>query len=324
MDSFKDGLTYIIPSIHLFDEGLQVELNGYESRVYWNIREVQDTDGTYESIWKTFGGRGVKDIAKAVALIRLEPLHKTMDPLRSDKAYRLITDMVNGKLKQREENELILILAECYTKLPEVYQTLEEPAKAQIEHAPSEIDPKPMVKLIRAMNRLFKKKISSISSWASVDESLPVLLLASMSLYPYTRGLSPKAAMKTADSLLLDTFYRAGLKNIQYDEKLSRVITHAAALFGVADQYWDKDTLKAFSSIMSDEGAQNLAQCNEYQGIIWYNKEEMQRIILLTALAWSLPPAADKDFEIDVYVQEMLDREIRSGYQLGKLLERTE
>ena len=324
MDSFKDGLTYIFPSIHIFDEGLSVELNGYESRVYWNIREVQDTDGTYERIWKNFGGRGIKDIAKAVALIRLAPLHKTMDPLRSEKAYRLITAMVNGKLKQREENELILILAECYTKLPEVYATLEEPAKAQIENAPSEIDPKPMVKLIRALNRLFKKKISSIAAWASVDESLPVLLLASMSLYPYTRGLSPKAAMKTADSLLLDTFYQSGLKNIQYDEKLSRVITHAAALFSVADQYWDKDTLKAFSSIVSDEGVQNLAQCNEYQGIVWYNKEEMQRIIMLTALAWALPPAADKDFEIDVYVQEMLDKEIRSGYQLRGLLEKPE
>ncbi|MBQ0071859.1 MAG: alpha-amylase, partial [Spirochaetales bacterium] len=70
MDCFSDGLTYIIPSISVYD-GFHFALNGYETKVFWNIREVEDTDGCYERLWKEYGFRGVKDMEKAIALMRL-------------------------------------------------------------------------------------------------------------------------------------------------------------------------------------------------------------------------------------------------------------
>ena len=73
MDCFSDGLTYIIPSINLFD-GFSFGLNGYEARVFWNIREVEDTDGCIEALHKEYGERGIKDINKAIAMMRLKPV----------------------------------------------------------------------------------------------------------------------------------------------------------------------------------------------------------------------------------------------------------
>ena len=67
MDCFSDGLTYIIPSINLFD-GFSFGLNGYEARVFWNIREVEDTDGCIEALHKEYG----EDFEKTIKYLKEE------------------------------------------------------------------------------------------------------------------------------------------------------------------------------------------------------------------------------------------------------------
>ena len=130
LDCFTDGLTYIIPSIQLYDEGFSFHLSGYEARVYWNIRQVEDTDGSYEKLWRMFGKKGIKNISKAVALLRLEPLFKAMEMLRTQETLKHLEDLVRGRLSKQGERDLLLSIAECYTTIPEVYKTLDEPAKA--------------------------------------------------------------------------------------------------------------------------------------------------------------------------------------------------
>ena len=81
----------------------------------------------------------------------------------------------------------------------------------------------------------------------------------------------------------------------------------------------NSDPLSQFATIANDDGVMNLTQCNEYQGEIWYNKEEMQRAILIIALSFSLSPKA-RGFSADEFVNIMLEKELKSGYKLAALL----
>ena len=326
LDCFSDGLTYIIPSMQLYDEGFTFSLNGYEARVYWNIREVNDTDGSYERLWRIYGRKGIRNISKAVALLRLEPLFKAMEPLRSKETLSHITDLVNGRLSKQGERDLLLSIAECYSTIPEVYASLEEPAKGQIGVIPAEIEPKPMIKLVRTLSSLFAgKKGKAYAAWAGSDTSLVLTIASALMLHPFSHDLDMRGAMEEADRLLVDAFFDYEFSRMEYSDDERRATAHGAAVLVSAGKLYQKnmEPLELFSMIASDNGVQDLALCNEYQEEIWYNKEQMQRIMLLSALSFALNPKA-KDFDSDSYIKVLFEKEAVSGYKLRELLAKEE
>ena len=147
------------------------------------------------------------------------------------------------------------------------------------------------------------------------------MLISALMLYPFTRKMKPRAAMEEADRLLADAFLEEAFNEAGYDENARRVITHAAALLVSAGDMYQKnsDPLAQFAAIANDDGVMDLTQCNQYQGEIWYNKEEMQRAILIIALSFSLSPKA-RGFSADEFVNIMLEKELKSGYKLAALL----
>ena len=326
LDCFSDGLTYIIPSMQLYDEGFSFSLDGYEARVYWNIRQVEDTDGSYERLWRMYGRKGISNISKAVALLRLEPLFRAMEPLRSQETLKHLKDLVNGRLSRQGESDLLLSIAECYTTIPEVYETLEEPARGQIRVRPVEIEPKPMVKLMRTLASLFRDRNGkAFSAWASADSALALTLASALVIRPFAEGLGIKDAMEEADRLLVDSFFEYEFSELGFGENERRAATHGAAVLIASSAFYRKgeEAIDLFAPITSDSGIQDLTQCNEYQGEIWYNKEQMQRVILLTALSFALTPKA-KDFDPDGYIRTLFEKEAASGYKLRELLRKND
>lgn len=57
-EKFPEGLAYIVPSVTLFEEGLWVSLEGYQSEIWLNVREVEDKDGSYELLCQQLKGGG--------------------------------------------------------------------------------------------------------------------------------------------------------------------------------------------------------------------------------------------------------------------------
>ena len=127
--------------------------------------------------------------------------------------------------------------------------------------------------------------------------------------------------MEETDRLLIDSFFEYEFNELAYGENERRAVIHSAAILTTAGRDYQKgmSSLKLFTQIMSDEGVQNLTQCNEYQGEIWYNKEQMQRVILLSALSFALSPKS-KDFNPDEYIKTLMEKEMESGYKLKELL----
>jgi hypothetical protein len=51
-EQFPRNLTFIAKSNDLYDDGLHVELNGYETKIFLHVREVYDADGSYEALYR--------------------------------------------------------------------------------------------------------------------------------------------------------------------------------------------------------------------------------------------------------------------------------
>lgn len=323
MECFSDGLTYIRPSMKLYEEGLNFALNGYESKVYWNIREVEDTDGSYEILWKEYGERGHRNLRIAILMIRLKNLFTLYEPLRSRKLLDGLAELTAGKGSTIGERTLLLQLAEIYSKLPEIYENLDDVAKDILGDL-DDVDAKKMVGDVKMLSHLFKKETAdAFNSWAGFEKSLPLMMAISLALKPFTTGDTILEAMEKADNLPLSFFFEEEEKKLGLDENNARLICHAAAIFLNARNMVDKKDLDDSSSILAklfkDEGIRDFAGLNEYEEITWYNKEKVQMIILLSALSIAIR-YENNGFDADKYVKELLEKEIGSKYRLKELL----
>jgi hypothetical protein len=88
----RSGTWYIRRSYELFQDGLFIHLNGYESQVFMDIYEVAENEfGHYATLTDTLAGRGVADIERALQEVVMEPLHRSVDQvLQSDAMRELI------------------------------------------------------------------------------------------------------------------------------------------------------------------------------------------------------------------------------------------
>ncbi len=325
MDSFRDNLTYIIPSMNLY-EGYSFTLNGYEAKVFWNIREIEDTDGLISRLYNQYGSEGIRDFDKAISLMKLEPVYKTLDAIRGEKTLAIIEKIVSGKGEKEDERELLLILAEAYSMLTETYTSMEESTKGQLCLAPADVQPSPVIKFIRFLGKSFGAKGPKVfPSWSSVDRTLPLLIAASLTLIPFTGDdRSPKSMMKVADSLMLTEFFRKETERLSLDNNQALSLMHMSALFVSAtmlirDEMASSSAIETLSCLLNDDSVMNLTQCNEYQDVMWYNKESMQKAILVCTLSYAAS-SDRKPKEVDDYAKDLLDREFKSGYKLSALL----
>ena len=324
MDCFSDGLTYIIPSINLFD-GFSFGLNGYEARVFWNIREVEDTDGCIESLHKEYGERGIKDINKAIAMMRLKPVYNVMESLRDEKFLSLVKDITSGVSEKEGERELLLSLAEVYSTLFEAYPDMDEAVKGQMGAVPSDVEAQPVIKLVKALSKAFGAKgAKALRSWNSLDETIHILITSAFILIPFAKEKTPKALMEVADRLMLDEFFSSYTGELGLDDNQKRALSHEAALLVSALVHYREEDIgdtpvALLSCLLNDNGVMNLVQCNEYQGTVWYNKESMQRAIMVCTLAYSVTQERTAK-DSDLFARTLLEKEISSGYKLSGLV----
>ena len=165
----------------------------------------------------------------------------------------------------------------------------------------------------------------AFSAWASADSALALMLASALVIRPFAEGLGIKDAMEEADRLLVDSFFEYEFSELGFGENERRAATHGAAVLIASSAFYRKgeEAIDLFAPITSDSGIQDLTQCNEYQGEIWYNKEQMQRVILLSALSFALTPKA-KDFDPDGYIRTLFEKEAASGYKLRELLRKND
>jgi hypothetical protein len=71
----RSGKWFIRENTALHQQGMFIHLHGYESHVYLDFYQVQDTDGLYRKLYETLDGRGIYDIELRKKELFLEPIH---------------------------------------------------------------------------------------------------------------------------------------------------------------------------------------------------------------------------------------------------------
>jgi glycosidase len=105
--AFRDSIIdmeYLRPGKELCDEGLHVELTGYECRVYLDFREIIDDDyGTWGRLCHELGGRPVASLAEEVKQVRYVGVISAFRAA-TEEAVRLLSidTCAAGELKQAE------------------------------------------------------------------------------------------------------------------------------------------------------------------------------------------------------------------------------
>ncbi|MBK5202023.1 MAG: alpha-amylase, partial [Spirochaetaceae bacterium] len=82
--NFNDGLTYLVPSSLVINEGFFVTLDGFETKIYMKLKELTDSDGTYRTLYNELGNRGVKDFDTKIKSLRLQPIFKRFGTLSTN------------------------------------------------------------------------------------------------------------------------------------------------------------------------------------------------------------------------------------------------
>ena len=259
-------------------------------------------------------------------MMRLKPVYDVLEKARDEKFMGLIEDIINNESTKEKERELLLELAEIYSTLYEIYPTLEESVKGQIGAVPMDVEAQPVIKLIKALSKAFGAKgPKTFQSWISLDESIKILIAETLLLIPFAEEKTPKALMEVADRLMLDEFFSEYTLTMGLDDNQRRALSHEAALMLSAIILYKEDEVEKtptlmLSCLLNDSGVMNLVQCHEYQGTVWYNKESMQRAIVICTLSYFVSSHERTAKETDLFARTLLEKEIKSGYKLSGIV----
>ena len=326
-ENFSTGLTYLVPSIKIYEEGYSFTIDGYDSRVLWNIREVEDFDGSYEQLYRFLGSNGVKNINIAVTLLRLRPVYEELETFRSDSFFSLLGDILYKNNNMQSERKFLLLIAQTYAHLSVAAENFDESVQASLPQLPSDVDPGEMVRQIRKLNKLVHKSDDSVfASFVRLTPELALIMAAAITLKPFIneKTASVKDAMKAADMLLLQHFFEARKDELKISDTEIHQLMHMAAIFSVIGYRMEKDlskkSVRILEGILSDEDVRTAVKCNVYQGTTWYNKEMMQMLIVLSALSAEIFIEKKGRFKSERYIAQLLEKENKAEYKLDNLL----
>ncbi|MEI7743952.1 MAG: alpha-amylase family glycosyl hydrolase [Chloroflexota bacterium] len=80
----RTGLEFLRPVAELRERGLLVRLRAYETRVFWQIRELHDPAGVWRRLAERLGGAGVPSLEDALRDQQLGPVHDTLRGVIAD------------------------------------------------------------------------------------------------------------------------------------------------------------------------------------------------------------------------------------------------
>ncbi|MGE4524803.1 MAG: alpha-amylase family glycosyl hydrolase [Sphaerochaeta sp.] len=321
-DSFNEGLTYMKPSLKVYDEGFAVQLRGFETKVFLNIREVEDVDGTYSELYEQIGDGGIPNLEQEILALRLKPVYKAMESFHSESFFKQIRLILGGEATSKSERKLILTLAEAYAHLVAAVENLHPAAKKSLPSLPQDVNPAQMLSQVQRYSTLFKQEETRVFLHGSrILDEMEAVVAASFFLKPF---LSDEAtigeAMRASDTLLLSRFFSKELGEAGFTQEAARRACHSAAILASAAFMVDdsmEDPKQILRQLLSDPSLAKYAQVNEYQGVTWYAKEAMQEIIYFSALSLAVIKGMGN---ISSFIKDLMEAEMQSGYKLEQLL----
>ena len=291
--NFNDGLFHIMPSIKLYEEGLRVSLDGYQTMVITNIYEIEDIDGIYQKLYEKMGSRGMKDIEQEKRILYLEPFFEAVDPIKSQKFAKDLKTILNGTSTSTNKKGVLQTLGTCYTYMDELSGLFEK-----LGLHPRRIKPQAILEIINSIETICRNKPFQYANLILEDSLCSVVSCALLEI-PL---INPTCAS------IGETFEIA--QTLQLD-RLLEIDSSLALRCSILTSTSPKD----IQELLCNKLFQALIGCNEYEGIRWYRGEAFQECLYLDLLSKAVHDL-DKN-NLDAQLKEY-EKELRAWLKKGE------
>jgi glycosidase len=129
----RSSLEYLRSVAELRERGLHVRLRAYETRVFWDVRELHDTAGVWRRLGERIGEAGVPSLEDALREQQLAPAHAALraviaSPSR-DSVTRLVDAVADATGTQGDRAAVVDAIAERAARAEPVIAAVEDPSQ---------------------------------------------------------------------------------------------------------------------------------------------------------------------------------------------------
>ncbi|MGI6480580.1 MAG: alpha-amylase family glycosyl hydrolase [Sphaerochaetaceae bacterium] len=317
-EKFPEGLAYIVPSVTLFEEGLWVSLEGYQSEIWLNVREVEDKDGSYELLCQQLKGGGTATLERDLAIIRLQPLFRALDNFRSKTMLETISKIVIGEqVASKEIRSFALLAGEAYARLSILLETGEFPFKG------NEVQPKELLDLLQNLIGVFQQEASLLAQGGKIIEELPIVIVAALLLKPF---IVPGTTLEELASLIgrlhLEAFFEELLAPLAPPIEWEGVVNRALFILAPPINFGEEESSvrRSLEELFQEPLFRAAIGYNESEGVKWYHKESLQESFYYIVLGACLKEGIAVQERGEKMVRRWLSKEFHANYRVEPLL----
>ena len=299
--NFSNGKTYLYPSEKLFDEGMRISLNGYETKVFTNIYEVEDIDGVYERLYNKYNGHGIQDLEHEIRILYLEPFFEAVEPIKGQKFFKDLKAILQGKGTSMNRRAVMQTLGSCYTYMEEFDSLF-----SKIGLNMHIMKPQTVLDILSSLDIVCRNQLFSNAN-AIMDTDIVMVFAASFLAMPFLSSHpTMDEAIRVVQHLQLSRFFEAS----------ESIISRCAIIIARGESTMEE--------LLGDKSFLDLIGRNEYQGVRWFRGESFQECMYLTYLADAMAAGINLDPETVEDYRREIDSWLRkcgnAQYKLDNLL----
>ncbi|NOX19387.1 MAG: alpha-amylase [Chlorobi bacterium] len=301
---FKSKTERLKPANEFFEKGFSVSLEGFESKVFLDFREIFDEENHYAKLYEELGDAGVPSVSVAVEEIRLRPVHETftelLEPAFVKKALRYSVKLEKNLTKK----DYSTIAKKFDTLLTEINKAF----KTNVESKTGEPSVEKKLASIRSLNAyldgfeeekktpeiISASKTFKLSKQNNYREYILVYfnLLIMMKLKTLFAGGKNINEKNFDENLLLDIPIRRTLSRLgKTEDGIINQLTLIRTLALYYDQFVkiaekpinaedsEEKLLKLFTELLNDEFVKLYLGVNLYNDVWYFSKENYEDLV---------------------------------------------
>ena len=347
---FRDhshNLEYIRPSKELADHGLYIHLGAYKYHVFVDFREIaDDTYGSYQHLCEYLNGGGVPNIEEAMKELLLQPIQNPFGQIANAGYFDFLNSIrIRDDSQQLPEHLQNECAEKVYPFLSGIESLLEgidnketvvKEIQSKLENilwlnVPEKRVPQPIGRNIQKALKFIKSGLKEDEHWLSLYGWLFTHNLGKLSGPEGFEELSESWLDEwQLGSTLARVYQEMGLS----EEKAWQCISTIKTMILLQNWYGD-DSRQAIEKNLKfwfgSSTIQQFLKINRYQDVLWFNKEAFEDLLWWLSILAFLDVCSRKGttatqvYEslagISHVIDKIREKEIKSGYQVQKLLE---
>jgi len=334
----KTGLEYLRQASRLEREGLTFELQAYQYRAFLDFREVHDTDGFWKRLADSIGDKGIPSVDTAYKEMVLAPI---LEPFRKAMSTDVLQTMLGhdtSDVAEADRKQSEKAIADFFQSA--VQQTsMEADPTALTEETLREFETlngfKAHIKKMRPAKALAQYLLEPIPDEDADRPDFWRIPFALALSHPIDRARMAKdystRSASVMDEWLLAKISEEIFAQLDNDPWKAHMDALLISILAKYPTTVDFDTQSGgalvLRTIFNDSLVQKYLRMNRYEGVVYFNKEQIERMcywlffesIITTMISDDLPKQALKAlFE---NTQAILDAAQKAGYQTETFLQ---